>query len=59
MKGYTKIDERILKYGKFEMWENNKYGDEADFLVTLNGNKIGYSCNPLDVWLIDNEYMTP
>ena len=42
MKGYYKISEARVMEGLLELWESNKYGDEAPAkVVTLNGKEIG------------------
>lgn len=47
MKGYYRID----KFGLFELWESEKYGDEVPAKVTFKGQIIGETYDSLENFL--------
>ena len=46
-KHHYKIDEMQTMYGKLELWESEKHGDEAPAIVTLNGSIVGKTWDSL------------
>ncbi len=53
MKGYYKIDTQVSPIGKFELWESERYGDEAPAVVTLDGEPFGETWDSLWQFLKD------
>lgn len=48
---YTiKLDQLHKPEGLFELWEHDKYGDEAEALVTLNGEIVGFTWDNLHIF---------
>ena len=55
MKDYLLVDTIITERGKWELWEDEKYGDEVEAIVTLNGEKIGSTYDFLETYIKEYE----
>lgn len=43
LKGYGILCTHMAKEGKFILWSDAVYGDDAPYIVTLNGRLIGHT----------------
>lgn len=58
MKGYYRIDSLDTRYGKLELFESLRYGDEAEAIVTLDGKIKGYTWGTLSEWAQEHYYIS-
>lgn len=53
----TIIDEKTECDGLWQLWESNKYGDEREAIVTLNGQMIGKTWDGLFTFIAEYRSM--